>query len=180
LRGSVCLYQGEELGLEEAQLDLAELRDPFGIAYWPEFRGRDGSRTPIPWRSDAPHAGFTTATPWLPIPREHFAASVADQDADPGSLLNEWRALMRWRKAHPALRLGTLTRISLPRPLLAFERRHGDDRLLLLYNPAPEPARVNLATLRIAQPWHIAGMRIDSGEIVLAPYGFAMATDARA
>jgi alpha-glucosidase len=179
LRGSVCLYQGEELGLEEAQLDLSELRDPFGIAYYPEFRGRDGSRTPIPWRSDAPHAGFSTAAPWLPIPREHFGASVADQDEDPGSLLNDWRALVRWRKAHSALRHGTLSPVPLSGPLLAFERRDGRERLLLLYNPGAEPARVSLKTVPAAQPWYEAGLRIDGDDLVLAPYGFVFATDAR-
>ena len=46
LRGSVSLYQGEELGLTEAMLDDDDLRDPFGIAYWPEFRGRDGGLEP--------------------------------------------------------------------------------------------------------------------------------------
>lgn len=175
LRGSVCLYQGEELGLEEAQLDLAELRDPFGIAHYPEFPGRDGCRTPMPWRSDAPHAGFTTATPWLPVPREHFAASVAEQDDDPASLLNAWRSLMRWRKAHPALRCGTLTRLALDRPLMGFERSHGDDRVLLLFNPSSEPVRVSLASFRAMRPWLGAGTRIDGDDALLAPYGFLFA-----
>ena len=179
LRGSICLYQGEELGLEEAQLELGELRDPFGIAYYPEFRGRDGSRTPMPWRGDAPHAGFTTGTPWLPIPNAHCAASVAGQEADPASLLHAWRALVRWRKAHPALRCGTLARLALDQSLLGFERRHGDDRLLLLYNPAAEPARVRLAQVPAVRPWHAAGARIDGGDIVLGPYGFLWATDGR-
>ena len=49
LRGSVCLYQGEELGLPEAELPFHALRDPYGIAFWPNFKGRDGCRTPMPW-----------------------------------------------------------------------------------------------------------------------------------
>ncbi len=52
LRGTVCLYQGEELGLEEAMLAFEQLKDPFGIAFWPTFAGRDGCRTPMPWESD--------------------------------------------------------------------------------------------------------------------------------
>ncbi len=85
LRGSVCLYQGEELGLTEAELTLDQLRDPFGIAYWPEFRGRDGSRTPIPWRAGVPHAGFTAGgdAPWLPMPAAHHALAVDRAEADP-------------------------------------------------------------------------------------------------
>src|SRR5215472_7848534 len=109
LRGAICLYQGEELGLSEASLAHHELRDPFGIEYFPEFRGRDGSRTPLPWQGDAHHAGFTTGMPWLPIPAEHGGLSVAAQEADRGSPLQSWRELVAWRKAHPALVSGDLT-----------------------------------------------------------------------
>ena len=51
------------------RLREADIRDPFGLTYWPEFKGRDGSRTPMPWRGDLPHAGFTAprSTPWLPV-----------------------------------------------------------------------------------------------------------------
>ena len=52
LRGSVCLYQGEELGLPEADLAFEELQDPYGIEFWPEFKGRDGCRTPMVWQTD--------------------------------------------------------------------------------------------------------------------------------
>ena len=175
LRGSVCLYQGEELGLEEAQLDISELRDPFGIAYFPEFRGRDGCRTPMPWRSDAPHAGFTTGTPWLPIPREHFAACVADQEADPCSLLNAWRGAIAWRKAHPALRYGSLTRLAVGLPLLGFERSFGRDRVVLLLNTSGESVRIHLAQFGAARPRLAAAARVDGDDALLAPYGFLLA-----
>ncbi len=49
LRGSVCLYQGEELGLPEADVAFEDLHDPYGIEFWPEFKGRDGCRTPMVW-----------------------------------------------------------------------------------------------------------------------------------
>ena len=49
LRGSVCVFQGEELGLAEADVPFEALRDPYGIAFWPTFKGRDGCRTPMPW-----------------------------------------------------------------------------------------------------------------------------------
>ena len=174
LGGSVCLYQGEELGLEEARLALEDLRDPFGIAYYPEFAGRDGSRTPMPWVSDAPHAGFTTGTPWLPVPHEHLAASVAAQEADPNSLLQDWRGLMQWRKAHPTLRLGNCVRLALAPPLIGFERRHGQDRVLAIFNPSPETVRVNVG-LGPAQPWLSPGTRSDTDAAWLAPYGFVFA-----
>ena len=58
LRGNVFLYQGEELGLPQADVPFERLRDPEAIANWPETQGRDGARTPMPWRSDAPQRGL--------------------------------------------------------------------------------------------------------------------------
>jgi alpha-glucosidase len=63
LRGSVCLYQGEELGLPEAEVAFEDLQDPYGIAFWPEFKGRDGARTPMVWEASNAGAGFSTGRP---------------------------------------------------------------------------------------------------------------------
>lgn len=136
LRGSVCLYQGEELGLTEAELTLDQLRDPFGIAYWPEFRGRDGSRTPIPWRAGVPHAGFTTGVepPWLPMPAAHHALAVDLAEADPYALLHAFRRFLAWRREQPAMVLGTLKPLDLPAPLVGFVRQHEDQRILAVFN----------------------------------------------
>ncbi|HVY60036.1 MAG TPA: alpha-amylase family glycosyl hydrolase, partial [Planctomycetota bacterium] len=106
LPGSVSLYQGEELGLPEAALAREDLRDPFGIAFYPEFKGRDGCRTPLPWEARAPGAGFTSGRPWLPIPDEHRALAVDAQRADPASTLATARRLLRFRRERPGLRVG--------------------------------------------------------------------------
>ena len=90
LRGTPCIYEGEELGLSEAVLSYDEIQDPYGKTFWPDFKGRDGCRTPIPWDS-SPGAGFTTGKPWLPIPDAQRQRSVAAQedaaalDAEPGA-----------------------------------------------------------------------------------------------
>ncbi len=76
LRGSICLYQGEELGLPEADLAFEDLRDPYGIRFWPAFKGRDGCRTPMVWEKGKKQAGFSSAKPWLPVPVEHQALAV--------------------------------------------------------------------------------------------------------
>ncbi|MBD8879992.1 alpha-glucosidase [Rhodanobacter sp. 7MK24] len=133
LRGSVCVYQGEELGLTEAELPYEALRDPYGITFWPEFKGRDGCRTPMPW-DDGEHAGFSRATPWLPVPTEHGALNVAYQQDDPASALNGYRRFMRWRREQPALRHGSIRFLETPEPVLAFVRELGDERLLAVFN----------------------------------------------
>ena len=94
LPGSACIYQGEELGLGEAVLEFHELTDPPGIRFWPEYKGRDGCRTPMPWDGEAPHAGFTTGLSWLPVKPEQAERHVAGQEADPGSTLAFYRRML--------------------------------------------------------------------------------------
>jgi alpha-glucosidase len=183
LRGSLCLYQGEELGLSEARLDIDDLRDPFGIEYFPEFRGRDGSRTPLPWRGDHGHAGFTTGTPWLPVPDDHRAASVAAQEADPASPLRVWRRLVAWRKSHPALKHGDLTLLDLPKPLIGFTRACAEERVALVFNPSDRAMRFSVAAYDALVPLddHGFAMLIEDGVALLPPCGvFAASLESRA
>lgn len=142
LPGTLCLYQGDELGLPEAELTLPELRDPFGIAYWPAFAGRDGGRTPMPWCCGTEHAGFTAAAePWLPIPDCHHAFAVDLQEHDPGSLLSEWRNVLAWRRNCLPLRHGTVANVQHQDGVLSFERRLGADRILGIFNMSSSARR---------------------------------------
>jgi alpha-glucosidase len=134
MRGSACLYQGEELGLPEVCLPLELLVDPWGIEFAPMYNGRDGCRTPMPWRADGHAAGFTSARPWLPVPDEHRRLAVDVQDADPSSVLSACRRLLRFRKAHPALVTGSIALRETSSPIWAFERAADDERLLCVFN----------------------------------------------
>lgn len=107
LQGGGIFFQGEELGLPQPRLDYEDQQDPWGKKFWPDFVGRDGVRTPLPWTRTKGKAGFTRAAkPWLPVPDEHAALSVSAQDADDGSVLNFVRSLMKWRREEPLIRLG--------------------------------------------------------------------------
>jgi alpha-glucosidase len=122
LKGTPCLYQGDELALVEADVPFELLQDPYGIAFWPEFKGRDGCRTPMPWTTEAPHAGFTSGTPWLPVAAPHLAAAVAVQEPDAGSPLNFARRFIAWRKTQPQLTRGEIAFFDAPEPVLALTR----------------------------------------------------------
>ena len=122
LKGTPCLYQGDELALTEAELPFEALQDPYGIAFWPEFKGRDGCRTPIPWDATQAHAGFTSGQPWLPVPQEHTALAVSAQQDDADSVLNFARRLLHWRKGIPQLTLGEIEFFDAPEPVLALRR----------------------------------------------------------
>ena len=140
LKGTVLLYQGEELGLPEAQsLTREEIRDPVGDLYWPIAKGRDGSRTPMPWTEGA-NMGFTAGKPWLPLAIEHAGLSAASQAAAADSTLAFSRALLALRRETPALVTGDLEMVSAPEPILAFIRREGDQQIACLFNMGPAPA----------------------------------------
>jgi alpha-glucosidase len=169
LRGSVCIYQGEELGLGEADVPFEALQDPYGITFWPNFKGRDGCRTPMPW-TDQALAGFTQGKPWLPIPAEHRALSVQAQEADGDSTLQAFRSFLRWRKAHPALVEGTIRFLDSTEPVLLFERQAGDETLLLAFNLSGDTVRHALPAgewQALALPGPVAGA-LEAGELVLA------------
>ena len=177
LRGSVCLYQGEELGLPEAEIAFEDLRDPYGIEFWPEFRGRDGCRTPMVWQSDNALGGFSTAgRAWLPVPPEHRPLSVAAQAGAAGSMLAHHRAVWAFRRAHPVLRTGGMTLPETEGDVATF-RRMGEATVHCAFNLGDRPAEARLPEGR----WSPAGQSIggtaagSDGRIPLEPWGYALA-----
>ena len=148
LGGSPTLYQGEELGLPEADVPFDFIKDPYGRRFWPEIKGRDGCRTPMPWSGALPHAGFSSAMPWLPVDHHHIALAVDRQEVDETSPLNVARAFIHWRREQPALRLGRLAFHDAPPGVLLFTRRTDAEALLCAFNldaavvSLPAPAKV--------------------------------------
>ncbi|MDG4650505.1 alpha-amylase family glycosyl hydrolase [Roseibacterium sp. SDUM158017] len=95
--GPLILFQGEELGQPQATLPLEMLHDPYDVMYWPEPLGRDGARTPMAWDSGKPRCGFSGAKPWLPVQHPEDGG-VAQQTANPASVLNFYRKALRLRR----------------------------------------------------------------------------------
>jgi alpha-glucosidase len=135
-RGSPCIYEGDELGLPEADVAFEDLQDPYGITMWPEFKGRDGCRTPMPWRSDAADMGFGSGAtkPWLPVAESHRALAVDVQEADPASMLHYMRHLLQWRRKHPVLLQGDMQLLPVDDHVFAFVRHDAGERLLCAFN----------------------------------------------
>jgi alpha-glucosidase len=122
--GSVCLYQGEELGQTETDIEYHELTDPPGFRFWPEYKGRDGCRTPMVW-DDSENAGFSSVRPWLPVRPPQRARNVASQRAVAGSVLEFYREMLAFRRATPDLITGKTRFLDLPEPILGFQRGDG-------------------------------------------------------
>ena len=144
MQGSVCLYQGEELALPEADIKFEDLQDPYGITFWPEFKGRDGCRTPMPWQQNKANAGFGDAKPWLPVPETHQALSVDQQLGQRDSMLHYYRGILALRRQHPALVSGALQGLMTDGNVLSFERELDGQRLLCVFNFGGQAVSVSL------------------------------------
>lgn len=166
LRGSICLYQGEELGLPEADIAFEDLQDPAGKTFWPEYKGRDGCRTPMPWDGDALNAGFGTARPWLPPEPAHRALAVAQQEADPRSVLALYRSAIGARKASPAILDGDLEIEEAGDAVLRLLRHKGNEDVSCVFNFSNAPAKIDIA------PGEVLLSDGDSTPTQLAPLGF--------
>ncbi|MGV7211488.1 alpha-glucosidase [Oxalobacteraceae bacterium A2-2] len=143
LKGTPCLYQGDELAFPEADVPFELLQDPYGITFWPEFKGRDGCRTPIAW-TDGEHGGFTTGTPWLPVSPGQKARAASLQEGDPESPLNFARNIIAWRRKLPQLTRGDIVFFDAPEPVLALRRDLAGERsIIAVFNLGAEP--VNFA-----------------------------------
>ena len=145
LRGSVCLYQGEELGLGEADINFEDLQDPYGKEFWPEFKGRDGCRTPMIWSESNQNAGFSTAPrTWLPVPSEHLRHSVSASEADPDALIHHYRNSAALRHAYSALARGDQSEMFFDGDVLGFTRTSGGETIFCAFNLGDSPAQVNV------------------------------------
>ncbi len=145
LPGSFCMYQGEELGLEDASIPddipLDKIKDAVAWSKGLEHC-RDGARTPMPWESGQNHTGFTSSDdPYLPVPQKHIDNAVDMQEKDPNSILNFTRKLITWRKNQPALIKGWTETLNTPAPVLAFLRKSKEQTMLCLYNMGEQEHR---------------------------------------
>ncbi len=132
LWGTIFVYQGEELGLPDTKVPYEKMQDPFGKFAWPEDVGRDGCRTPIPWKHTMANAGFsdTNVEPWLPVPRNYQDSAVDVQDKDADSPLNFFRNFIKWRAKQPSFVTGDISFFETREPVLSFTR----NRIIAVFN----------------------------------------------
>jgi alpha-glucosidase len=152
LRGTPTIYYGDEIGMVNVPVPPERVRDPFERNVPGLGLGRDPERTPMQW-SGAPHAGFSTAEPWLPVAADHRETNVETQRCDPASMLALHQRLLRLRRAEPALSVGSWSPIDAEGHVLAYLRDHQGARFLIALNLSSSPASLPFA---------------GSGEIVLS------------
>jgi oligo-1,6-glucosidase/alpha-glucosidase len=145
LRGTPTLYQGDEIGIGEVQIPPDRVRDPQDLRQPGLGIGRDRSRTPMPWETSA-YAGFSTVDPWLPLNVDWRVRNVAAQDRDSSSLLSLYRSLLALRRLHDALAVGDVMLVDAAEDVLAYQRRHAGECLLIALNLRDETRPLTLPT----------------------------------
>jgi alpha-glucosidase len=138
LPGSVYLYQGEELGLEEVDVAPEHRQDPA----WFRTRepGRDGCRVPIPWSGAEPPFGFGPGEgqPWIPQPESWEKLTVEAQQDDPASTLSFYRAALDHRRRHATPAGQVVEMLEMGDDVLAFRR----GELTVLLNCGEQPVEL--------------------------------------
>ncbi|HEY1751272.1 MAG TPA: alpha-glucosidase [Caulobacteraceae bacterium] len=176
MRGTVFVYQGDELGLPDGHVPFERLQDPFAIAAYAGGPGRDGCRTPMPWTSAAPMGGFTAAADaWLPMDPSHLPLAIERQEANPDSMLHFTRRLIAARKASPALQVGAALPLTAPDNVLAYERVADGEQVYCYFELGGEAASVAGPELQGAEPLLLeGGARLGQAALELAPYASAI------
>jgi alpha-glucosidase len=184
MEGTPFIYQGQEIGMTNTRFEgIEDFNDVFAKNEYAQQRAkgvpaekiiaelaitsRDNSRTPMQWDA-SPHAGFSTATPWLKVNPNFTAINVAQQEADPDSVLNYHRRLIALRKAEPVLVHGRYTLLMKSDPqLYAYTRTLDGHRIVVITNLSVKPAH-----------YRHAGMTLHHVDLLLANHEVAPHADA--
>jgi alpha-glucosidase len=140
LRGSPTLYYGDEIGIGEVEIPPDRIRDPWALREPGIGVGRDPERTPMQW-DDSAFSGFSAVEPWLPLTPDWRERNVAAMRADPASMLSLVRALLAARRVHKSLSRGRWRRLESSGAVLAYEREHDDDHMIVVLNFGAVPLR---------------------------------------
>ncbi len=146
-RGASLFYYGDEIGMKTTPpMRKEDVKDPVGLTGWPKDKGRDGERTPMQWNA-TPNAGFSKATPWLPVPPTYTAVNVSAEEKEHDSLLAWYRALIELKKTNAAFAQGDNVMLDEANTkVLSWMRKAPDgSQVVVACNFTAEPQTVNLA-----------------------------------
>jgi alpha-glucosidase len=163
LRGTAVMYYGEEIGMENNDPKRPEdVKDSMGRLGWPREKGRDGERTPMQW-NDSTYAGFSSATPWLPVDERYKSYNVETEKTDPQSILNYYRRLLEMRHKDRALLDGKYVALNENDPnVLSYLRTYKGRSVLVVLNMSGTTQKISLEGAK--------GIQGKTGKTVLASF----------
>ena len=164
LRGTPFIYQGEEFGMVDYPMftpdQYVDIVDKYVYKTAKKLiriekvarrlvhnMNRDNARIPVQWNSSV-SAGFSSSkSTWLPVHPNYKECNAAKADADPNSILNYYRAIIKMRNADPILIAGAFQEIEAPKQILAFERA---------FNGESEKVFINLSEKEVELGFNLA------------------------
>jgi len=175
LRGTPIMYYGEEIGMKTTPPTRKEdVKDPIGVKGWPQEKGRDGERTPMQW-NESVNAGFSTATPWLPVPPTYKKYNVTDEEKDPQSILEFYKSVLKLRHSNRALLDGSYVPINEDNTnVLSYLRIYKDEAVVVALNMSGTAQKVSFAQSKYSSASKLIATEQSSsaGDVVtLAPFG---------
>jgi alpha-glucosidase len=159
LRGTPTLYYGDEIGMHDVAIRPDQVRDPFEKNVPGLGLGRDPVRTPMQWNRER-NAGFTIGNPWLPLADDFLSVNVDHLRGRSDSILALYRRLIELRRAEAALSVGEFAALPVTGDVMAYLRKAGNRRLLILLNFASAPRDYDLKMLQ-ARPVLVLSTHLD-------------------
>jgi alpha-glucosidase len=142
LRGTPTMYYGDELGIGRVKVQSELVQDPWEKTEPGLGLGRDPWRTPFQWNSST-NAGFTKGQPWLPLDPDYRRRNAKELKKDPTSILCLYKQLIELRRRCRAVNNGTYRSIGVEDNIFAYERRSGDNRIIIALNMGMEGQSVS-------------------------------------
>jgi alpha-glucosidase len=182
-RGTVLVYYGEEIGM--ATMPAEQLSSVPTGPKRPRADNRDGERTPMQWNSGE-NAGFSQASPWLPVQSGFKSYNVESEKKDRNSIYSWYAELLKLRHENAAIRDGAYIPLESGNPdVFAFGRRTAEGEMaLVVLNTSPKQQRANVSGFANAWPAFskvlIASPAVQiprSPSFTMAPFGVFVATD---
>jgi len=177
LRGTPIMYYGEEIAMKTTPPTRQEdVNDPIGRKGWPKEKGRDGERTPMQWDSSE-NAGFSSGTPWLPVPPTYKTHNVADESKDPSSVLEFYKNVLKLRHTNEALMYGSYKAINVTdAKVLSYLRLYRNQAVVVALNMSNVTQTVNLGVrsggFKSAVSLLATGTSaVEQGKVSIEPYG---------
>src|SRR4051812_36417774 len=140
LKGTPFFFAGDELGMERAEIPKDAVNDPFEKLVPGYGLNRDPERVPIPWDTTE-NRGFTTGKPWLPMTGIK-TRSVAELQQEERSILHLYKALIKLRKATPALHSGDYAPLRSRNDILCYERFSDQEKFTIALNLTHDARRL--------------------------------------
>tara|TARA_B100000941_G_scaffold65638_1_gene43664 strand:- start:11333 stop:12967 length:1635 start_codon:yes stop_codon:yes gene_type:complete len=174
LKGTPCIFQGEELGQTQTKIEFNEIKDPPGKKFWPMDFGRDGCRTPMVWDEKQRHVGFSKGKPWLPIKKEQAKNALKNQVAKESSVYNFYKEFLFARKKFPQFKEAICFKKD--KNLLIFYRGENKELSCIFNLSSKEVSTKNLYG-KLLRSIPSQNIRAEEKEIVLSDYGFGYFVD---